>query len=211
MSQLRNTILLEGGNLSFGNIAPPVFKLKPKVINQLKIDWQEERPQMNLPRYLLGLEVKGIAPNLKLSQNKLAQYIFLTGWLKVLPEIRELEKLMMLVKSLRSRLYDKFALGDPDYIGLFLTYFPMFDGCFLLQTSDPPFIPSSDKTVVPQPKARVAPKLEAIPEEETTEAECESKQRSNVSLTPSDVIITELTDYTALRQEIEPDLSYFDF
>lgn len=45
----------------------------------------------------------------------------------------------------------------------------------------------------------MAPKLEAIPEEETTDAECESKQRSKVSLTASDVIITELIDYTALR------------
>ena len=45
----------------------------------------------------------------------------------------------------------------------------------------------------------MAQKLEAIPEEETTDAECESKQRSNVSLTPSDEILAELTDCTALR------------
>lgn len=124
--------------------------------------------------------------------------------------MRDQEKLMMLVKSLRSRLYDKFTLGDSDYIGLFLAYFPMFDGCFLLQTSDPPVKPSSDTKIV-QHKARVAVKLESIPEEETTDAECESKQRSHVSLTSSDVIITELTDYTAIRKEVEPDLSYFDF
>ena len=132
MSQLRNTILLEGGDLSFDKIAPSVFKLKPRLINQLNIDWEQERPQMKLPRHSLGLEIKRIAPNLKLSENKLAQYIFLTGWLKAVPEMRDLDKLMMLVKSLKSRLYDKFTLGDPDYIGLFLAYFPMFDGCFLL-------------------------------------------------------------------------------
>lgn len=128
------------------------------------------------------------------------------------------------VRKLSVRLHNKLELCDPDYIHLFLTYFPLFDGCFLLQTSDDiPLAP-----VATARKGQLASKLEAIPEEyETTDAEAESrnesktvskpqsKQTSKTSTTSSIVSLNSsalsYTTHNLPDPSPLPAASYFDF
>jgi hypothetical protein len=58
----------------------------------------------------------------------------------------------------------KFDLGDNDYIKLYLSYYPLLNDCFYLQTSNESAL--SVKTLtVQKPSAWRTQKLEAIPEE----------------------------------------------
>lgn len=104
-------------------------------------------------------------------------------------------------------------LGDSDYIDLFLAYFPMFDGCLLLQTTD--------SAVTPVPVKRVVPKLESIPEEETTD-ELESKQSRSTPSAASTHFDPDLdlsvcienpepSAFSYTKHSPAPTYSYFDF
>lgn len=144
-------------------------------------------------------------PSLAIRDSKIAQYIFLTAWHKQGFKI-DLEGCLATVKAERDRPWERFVLGDPNYIDLYLAYFPIFDGCFLLQTSDP-----APKL---QPKAREQARLEAIPEEETTDAECESRQRSRAQSslpTPCSEKRHDEPAMSVLDYYEGPEYSYFDF
>jgi hypothetical protein len=126
--KLRNQLLGQAGGTDLKSKSLAVFPLSClKKQAAVPID-------LRLPCY--PLEAKVIcSTNLKWNLSIVTQYIFMTGCLGTKPH-HDLGSIRKTIKAIRDVSSKKFELGDSDYVRLFLDFFPMFDGCFLLQTSD---------------------------------------------------------------------------
>ena len=90
---------------------------------------------MTVPIFSLARSLSAaMVPRLK--ESKIVQYAFMTGWLKTEEVPLQEIDLMGVVKQIGGSLLQRLQLGDPCYISLFLEFFPMYDVCYLLQTTD---------------------------------------------------------------------------